>query len=487
MRNGFEMALRSTLDDREMNSGLDSAADISWPLVYEEAVELLRQYLRFPTVNDPLRLSKEEAETAPWLAGNEAEAVSWMAAYLRKQLIQVELVEPAPGRVNLIARLNCPVPSKPPLILLSHSDVVPVAKSEWDDTIDPFAATVRDGYLYGRGVLDLKGLGIAHLIIFTLLHRRRVALQRDVILLVVADEEAGGRYGARWLLENRPSLFSGGLVLGEGGFSVSSLWHGQDVHAIAVAEKGCLELECTVEAQGHHSSILLGTSPLTRLVTALNRVLKIKTPARVTPPTRAFLEALASRSSGPAQWLFRLPFFKSQIVARHLANIPAVHAMLHDSIALTVVDGGIKSNQVGGHARAILNIRLLPGSDPLQILSRVRLELAKDGVQVRQLLTHTHPANTSDFQNQEFEALARHAAGDSGSGGIVAPILSPAASDARFFRSAGLTCFGWVPFPIALADLAGIHGANERVAIGSFQTGIRSLYHAVLQLIQKQE
>lgn len=457
----------------------DSA--VNWTAVGEEAVQWLREYLRFPTVNDPMRLTSEEAETSPWLAGREAEAAQWLSGVLRGEGISAELIEAAPGRVNVMARLRARDSSGPPLILLSHSDVVPVTRQEWDKDIDPFSGTVRDGYIYGRGALDLKGLGIAHLMIFVLLHRLQIPLRRDVVLLIVADEEAGGHFGAEWMLKHRPELLQSGLVLGEGGFSVQGLWHGRDVHAIAVAEKGCLELECTAEAKGHHAGIISGDAPPARLVLALQRVLAMKNPVRITPSTRAFLEGMAEAAQGPGRFLLRLPVLKSRMTARHLSRIPAVNAMLRDTTALTVLSSGTKGNTVPGQALAVLNIRLLPGSGMKAMKEKVSRELAKDGVQVRQLPTHTHEANSSDFQTPEFAALRRHAAGEEN--GVVVPILSPGASDGRHFRFAGLNCYGWVPFPISPADLGSVHGANERVSIGSFERGMRNLYQGVLEIV----
>ena len=473
--NGGYVVPQSSLSDLP---ALES--ELSWPAVLEQAVDLLRQYLRFPTVNDPLRLSSTEIQNAPWLAGCEADAARWLASVLQDAGIAAELLESAPGRINLIARLSTGSSIKPPLILLSHSDVVPVSRQEWDSAIDPFSGTVRDGYIYGRGVLDLKGLGIAHLMIVILLRKLRVPLNRDVILLVVADEEAGGHFGTEWMLKHRPELLQCGLVFGEGGFSVRGLWHGRDVHAIAVAEKGCLELECVAESNGHHASIISGDAPPARLVAALNRVLSMKFGMRITPATKCFLESLASEAEGPARFLFRFPLLKSRLTARHLSKIPAVNAMLHDTIALTVLESGMKGNLVPGQARAVLNIRLLPGSGLETMREKIASELSKDGIRVSQLPSHTHPANTSDFQTQEFAALAKHAVGQPG--GIVAPILSPGASDGRYFRSAGVPCYGWVPFPLSPADLGGVHGPNERVAISSFEQGIRSLYRAVLEI-----
>ncbi len=453
--------------------------DIKWADVSDEALTLLRSYLRFPTVNDPLRLTPQEAAEEPWVAGNEEDAASWLAEVLRTEGITPELLTAKRGRTSLMACLRSEHPTKLPLVLLSHSDVVPVLRKEWDHDIDPFSATIRDGYLYGRGVLDLKALGIAHLMIFILLHRLRVPLNRDVILLIVADEEAGGNYGAAWLLQSRPELFQCSVVLGEGGFSIQGLWHGKNIHAISVAEKGCIEIECLVDGAGHHAGMPSANPPTARLVSALSRILKLDMPVRVTDTTQALISALIENTPGLRGKLLRLPFFAGTVAPKHLSGLPAVNAMLRDTIALTILESGLKGNLVPGQARAVLNIRLLPGTDPEAMMEKIRKTVADPEVQVRQL--HLKLPNACDFRTGEFDALARQAR--TSKGDLVVPILCPGASDGRHWRYAGVHCYGWVPFPIGASDLMGVHGPNERVSLSAFEWGLQHLYGAVREIV----
>ena len=185
------------------------------------------------------------------------------------------------------------------------------------------------------------------------------------------------------------------------------------------------------------------------------------------------------------RFLLRVPWLKWRLMVRHLSRIPPVNAMLRNTIALTVLESGLKGNLVPGQARAVLNIRLLPGSDPGEMREMVAREMARDGVKVRQLPSHTQPANSSDFRTPEFAALARHAGNKQDD--IIAPMLSPGASDGRYFRCSGVACYGWVPFPISAGDLGGVHGANERVSINSFEQGIRNLYHGVVEIVRSSQ
>jgi acetylornithine deacetylase/succinyl-diaminopimelate desuccinylase-like protein len=467
--------------DRHLDSGWLAERDsaVPWNSVGEESVDLLRQYIRFPTVNDPDSLKREQTELSPWLAGREAEAAQWLGGYLRSEGIATELLESAPGRINLVARLSG-TGRGGAVTLLSHSDVVPIRRDEWEDGIDPFAATLRDGYLYGRGTLDLKALGIAHLMTLVLLSRLKVPLQRDVVLLIVADEETGGRFGAEWLLHQRPELLSTQVVLGEGAYSPKGLLpRVGTVQAIAVAEKGYLELELLAEDQSHHASMPDPNDAPARLIRALARILEINDNVRVIPSSKVLLKHLANSATGAHRILLRWPSLAARLAPRHLTSSSIVGAMLKDTIAVTVLESGQKSNVVPGLARAVLSIRFLPGTDPETLTAKIRRAADGLGINIRRL--KYKPANASDFDSPQFKALVRHAAAEEPDT-LVTPILSPGASDCRFWRRANVNCYGWIPFVISGSDLHGVHGPNERISIAAFQRGLRSMYHAVAEM-----
>lgn len=450
-----------------------------WNLVSEEALELLRKYIRFATVNDPDSLEPEQAQHSPWLAGREAEAAQWLAGYLRSEGIATELLESAPGRLNLIARLPGTGRGRP-ITLLSHSDVVPVRRSEWEPGIDPFAATVREGYLYGRGALDLKGLGVAHLMTLVLLSRLKVPLERDVILLIVADEETGGRFGAEWLLQQRPDLFNTQVVLGEGGYSPTGLLPKVGtIQAIAVAEKGYLELELLAEDKSHHASMPDPNDAPARLIAALARVLRMNGNIRITPPSKVLLRHLSKSASGLHRVLLKWPELAARLAPRHLSSSSIVGAMLKDTIAVTALESGQKSNVVPGQARAVLSIRFLPGTDAEALTDKIRKAVDDSRISIKRLKYKA--ANASDFTTPEFKSLIKHAATEE-TNALVTPILSPGASDCRFWRHANVACYGWIPFVIPGGDLHSVHGPNERISIAAFQHGLRSLYGAVAEI-----
>jgi acetylornithine deacetylase/succinyl-diaminopimelate desuccinylase-like protein len=400
-----------------------------------------------------------------------------LAGLLRAEGIGCELVEAAPGRTSLLARLD-PARPAPSITLLSHSDVVPAVRAEWD--ADPFEGTVRDGHVYGRGVLDLKGLGIAQLTALVLLRRHRVPLRRGVVLLVAADEEAGGAYGAHWLVRERPELLRTDLLLGEGGYSPTGvLPGGRALHAVAVAEKGYLELELTADGPAHHASMPDPDCAPARLVRALTRVLDRPVPVRLTPATERLCSCLADGASGLHRILLRHPRILGRLGARAVPASPLVAPMFTETCALTVLDSGYKSNVVPGHARAVLSMRLLPGTSLEDAADRVRAAVADPAVRIRPVMYK--PPNSSPFETADFRLLARCAVAE-GERGSTTPILSPAASDARHWRAAGVTCYGWVPFVLPVGDIHGVHGANERVSVEAFHDGVRRYYRAVAGL-----
>lgn len=450
----------------------DESSVLDWQAIGEEAVELLREYVRFPTVNDPQSLQPSDA---PWRAGCEADAAAWLQQQCRRSGLQCDVFESAPGRVNVVARL-VDGPVGRPIVLLSHSDVVPAVRREWTNGIDPFGGEIRDGYVYGRGVLDLKGLGIIQLLTLRLLQRVAASLTQSVVVVVAADEEAGGHFGAEWLLAQKPELAGAAAVLGEGAYSVARA-RGRPIHAIAVGEKGYLELALVVHGSSHHTSMPSREGAPQRLVEALGRVLRTDQPVRLTAVNRLLLRELARSGGAMHRWLARYPALLSRLAKHHAGQDHVIAAMLRDTMALTELSAGQKRNVVPGRATAVLSIRYLPDRSPDEVMRDVAQAIADPGISVEPLMQK--PATVSPLMNRTFETLAR-VAGRNGAAAL--PIVSPGASDARFWRARGVPCYGWLPFVIPAGDLHSVHGPDERVSIAAFVEGLALYYDAVLQL-----
>lgn len=453
--------------------------NMDWGSLFEEALDLLRTYIRFKTVNNPESLSSAEIEQNPWRGGYEKEAANWLADQLSHDGIKVELLESAPGRINVLARLPSSGGGRS-ITLLSHSDVVPAERKEWHRGIDPFGAEIHDGFLYGRGVLDLKGLGIIQLMTLKLLARSRIPLARDVVLIIAADEETGGRYGAEWLLHERPNLADTALVLGEGAYSPYGLIpNAGAIQAIAVGEKGYLEIELLAEKPSHHSSMPDADNAPATLVKALARVLKQNRSIRVTSLATELLRQLSSHEHGLKKVLMQHPSLMIRLAPNHVLRSTILRSMLQDTLAVTVLAGGSKHNIVPTDARAILSIRLMPETNADRLVERINHIIADPTIRLKRLMYK--PPTMSIWHTWAFNTLARHSAGQRPDI-LVVPILSPGASDARFWRLRGTCCYGWIPFMIPAEDLHSVHGPDERVSLSDYADGLRSYFNAVLEL-----
>ncbi|HEV8578477.1 MAG TPA: M20/M25/M40 family metallo-hydrolase [Thermoanaerobaculia bacterium] len=417
-----------------------------------EAAGWLQQYLRLDTSNPP---------------GNEGRSAAFLAGILRQQGIPARILATPDGRTNLYARLSSPASRGRAVLLLHHMDVVPAGPG-WN--VAPFAGRVRSGYLWGRGALDDKSLGIAQLAATIDLKRRRDPLERDVIFLAVADEENGGLKGTGWLLAAHPELFKGvEAVVGEGGRSQLGaggklLWWG-----VEVAQKRALWLEVSTSGRGGHGSGLNPNSANHQLIQGLARLLSAPPRWRVTPPVRAYCQAIAP--------------LHNQHWRRVLSNIDAVVApggpkeflmpgmanLFVDTVQVTVLRGGERINVTPDNARARLDIRLLPDTDEAAFLAEVKRLLGK-GMEVKVLLSSS-PAAPSPASGRLYEAVKRVLAPE----GPVVPTFISGITDSRFFRERGIPAYGVSPFKIGPEDSQGIHGPNERIPVAELDRGIERM------------
>ncbi len=421
-----------------------------------EAADWLQQYIRLNTSNPP---------------GNEVRAAAFLAGTLQREGIPSRTFMAPGGRANLYARLSSPASGGRAVLLLHHMDVVPAGPG-W--SVEPFAGRVRDGFLWGRGALDDKSLGIAQLAAMVDLKRRRAPLERDVIFLAVADEENGGLSGAGWLLEKHPELFRGvEAVIGEGGRSQTGaggklLWWG-----IEVAQKRPLWLEVSTSGRGGHGSSLNPYSANHQLVQGLARLLAVPIRWRVTPPVRAYCRAIAPLHN--QRW--RRIFSNIDAVIAESGPketlLPGMENLFVNSVQVTVLRGGERINVISGEARARLDIRLLPDTDADVFLAEVKRLLGKD-FSVRILLS-APPAPPSPASGRLFEVLQRTL----GTEGPVVPAFISGITDSRFFRERGIPAYGVSPFKVAGEDARGIHGPDERISLAELDRGVERMRRIV--------
>jgi len=418
-----------------------------------EAEELLLHYIRIDTSNPP---------------GNETAGAIFLQKLLVKEGIDAKLIGPDPKRQSVYARLSSGSKEKP-LLLLHHIDVVPVLASEW--TQPPFAGIRSNGYLWGRGALDIKSLGIAELMAVIELKRLRLPLKRDVIFLAVADEELGGELGCKALLEQYPELLGDvGYVLNEGGYNETivdrvAFW------GIEVQQKIPLWLRLTAKGTpGHGASPPDDGGSVARLVRALDAVQKIETPYRLTESVaRYFHQAGKSRKDDRGALLRSIAEPLDPDRLKRVLS-PGYRSLLRDTIAITRVQAGTTVNSIPAVATADIDIRLLPDANPDEMIATVRAATAGNAEVEILLRGGAVPETTAD--TELFRLLsARMKASEPGS--IVGAVVGGGTSDSRFFRQRGVVAYGIAPFKVNYYDADGVHASDERIRARFFAEGVR--------------
>ena len=383
-----------------------------------EAVELLSQYLKIDTTNPP---------------GREDRGVEFLARILDSEGIPYKTYEPQPGRASIRGEIKGSG-DKPPLILLNHIDVVPADPAEW--SFDPFGGEVKDGFVHGRGALDMKGQGIMELMAFLAMKRQGLRLNRDLIFLAVADEEMGGTWGAKWLVENHPEDFQAGLVLNEGGYVITGLLPDRPVAMIAAAEKGICWMKLTRTGPPGHGSLPHGDNALEKMTLALARFLTREDSLTVTPIMSEYFRCLGQ------SWDFLAPYLEDGrsetliniLTQSGLINLPQIAAMLKNTHSLTVMQSGGKSNVIPSRAEAHLDVRLLPERRAADEIAFIREGLGDDSIEVEPLAVTE--STQSEWQGGEFPNLA-NLLQQAFPEALVAPSMVFGATDSRFFRHLG--------------------------------------------------
>ena len=440
-----------------------------------EVVTLLQDLVRIDTSNPP---------------GNEALVDELLRARLEPLGFRVEIIPtPAPGKSHLIARLPATAPSgEKPLLLAGHADVVGVERPLW--TKDPFAGTIENGRLFGRGAMDFKGGLAAFTVAAMRLAREGGTRTRDLILLSEADEE-GGTYSTSWLAENHWDKIDAGESINEGGWIFAGGRGGARLMGITTIDKNSLSVTFRTRGTSTHSSRPLPDSALRRLVRALNRVERYDAPPRITPTARTYLRAWARVSSGAtARRLRAITRTQRPAVLRRLADQlqagpwgELYDGLIRNIFVPTIVDGGFRANVLPGTAQATVNMRMLPGQKPRPLIARLRRVVDDPKVEITPVVTGDatveETLDTFDKRAEQppsrintdlYRSLVREGRRQ-WAGVEVTPALFEAGTDATPWRSRGIPVYGIYPYPISHADLKAMHGNDERIAVRSLEQG----------------
>jgi acetylornithine deacetylase/succinyl-diaminopimelate desuccinylase-like protein len=429
----------------------------------DEVVGLVSALIRFDTSNTgELETTKGEAECAQWVA-EQLREVGYSPEYLESG---------APGRGNVFARLPGADPTRGALLIHGHLDVVPAEAADW--SVHPFSGAVSDGYVWGRGAVDMKDMCGMMLAVARHFKRAGIVPPRDLVFAFVADEESGGKYGAQWLVRNRPDLFAGvSEAVGEvGGFSVTlPRREGGErrLYLIETAEKGLLWMRLTARGRAGHGSMIHDDNAVTAIAAAVARIGSHQFPVVLTESVAAFLVAVAEETG----YSFDIdsPDLEGAIVKLGpIARL--VGATLRDTANPTMLKAGYKANVIPAAAEAVIDCRVLPGRQAA--FEREIDELIGPGI-TREWISELGSYETS-FDGDLVDSMNAALLAADPEARIV-PYMLSGGTDAKAFADLGIRCFGFVPLrlPPELDFAALFHGVDERVPVDALQFGARVL------------
>jgi acetylornithine deacetylase/succinyl-diaminopimelate desuccinylase-like protein len=444
------------------------ARPIDWPALEREALTLLRDYLRVNTTNPP---------------GNELEAARFLRDFLAKQGIEAQLLdttELGAGRANLYARVKGNG-SKRAIALVHHMDVVPATAGAW--SVPQFSGTLRDGFVYGRGALDMKSEGIAQIMAVVALKRGNVPLTRDLVLIVNADEEWGST-GAVTFVDRHADLVRDVEFLFTEGGSNAVRNDTLRFRGVGVSEKRTFWQRLTVSGTPSHASRPTKDNPVPRLVAALDRLARYETPLHVLPGVDRYFRDISRDYPGErGDWLrdvsksLENPRAREWIVSDLYWN-----AILRNTISITGLQGSNKTNVIPNEASADVDIRLLPDQDPDSVLATLKAVVADTAVRFTSLITPKPPFESAT-DNDFFRAVER-ASREHDPGAFVTTTMMTGATDRPMYRRLGFQVYGLDPFRTNDVDTQrGVHGNDERISVAGFLSGIHFLFD-VLRYVQ---
>jgi acetylornithine deacetylase/succinyl-diaminopimelate desuccinylase-like protein len=438
----------------------------------EEAVtNLLIDLIKINTTNPP---------------GNETEAAKYLAKSLEEEGFNCEFFESAPGRGSVITRIKG-TGEKPNLLLLSHLDVVAANPKEWG--VDPFGGVVKDGFVWGRGAIDMKSMTAMEVMVMKLLKRNNAQPKGDIILAATADEEKGGEAGAGWLVRNHPEKIQAKYVINEGGGLAIPI-NGKNIFTIQTAEKGILWLRIKAKGKPGHGSVPgVADNAILRMNKVVRKLGNYRSKISLVPTVKQFLNGIAKENKLVQQALAILlqnPEAGDQILdmlaQKDKAMAEEVRAMLRMTIAPTIIHGGVKENIIPSECEAVFDCRILPGQNPADAINEIK-NLLKDADPEKlefETVQASEPSESpmdTPLYDQIVDVLKEFQPNDS-----AAPILLTGGTDSRFFRKIGSICYGFQPIRADMPYgeiLETIHGIDERISTENLVFGTSVLYNIV--------
>lgn len=423
-----------------LTAGRLSAAEPDWPVFEKNALEFFQRYVRIESINPP---------------ANTAAAAGLVKGLLESNGIEVRLFASGPaGQTNLLARLPGRDRSKKPLLLLNHFDVVPVDRKMWK--LDPFAAEIRDGLIWGRGTMDMKGIATQHIMAMVALKQSGIVPARDIVMLITADEETDSVLGVRWMIANHFAEIDAEYVLDEGGFGTRDiLAAGKLVFGVAVGEKQSVWLRVRAQGTAAHGSQPIPDNANLTLLAALQKAMALPD-ARPHPVVAEMVRNIGS------------PLAANKYTA----------AIQRNTVSLTTLAAGVgspaKINVIPSVSEATLDCRLLPGVNAQEFISEVKARINDPRVTLELASTPDDPG-ASNSRTPLFEAI-RKAILKHHADAIVTPMLVPHGTDSVKLRKRGLTAYGLTPMVLDLSTAGSMHSDQERIPVAEFLKGLHIFY-----------
>ncbi len=426
--------------------------------IYQRPAELLQRLIQFDTTNPP---------------GNEAECINFIKSLLTEAGIETTILGQTPERPNLIAKLPGQG-SASPLLLYGHVDVVTTENQQWQHP--PFEGKVVDGFVWGRGALDMKGGVAMMLAAFLRAKYEDLKLPGDVILAIVSDEEAGGDFGSKYLVENHPDLFEGiRYAIGEfGGFT---FYVGkQRFYPVMIAEKQICWIKATMRGPGGHGSLPVQDGAMAALSRLLERLDRHRLPVHVTPVARLMIETITSAIGGLKGLILNQltnPLLTDRVINILGENGHIFNSILHNTVSPTILQGSTKINVIPSEVTVELDGRLLPGYHPDDMVAELH-QIVGDDIEIEVVLHDPGPTEPDMGLFDLLAGILRQADPD----GIPLPFLLSGCTDARFFSQLGIQTYGFLPMtlPEDFNFSQTIHAADERIPVEAIDFGANAIY-----------
>jgi acetylornithine deacetylase/succinyl-diaminopimelate desuccinylase-like protein len=444
-----------------------TTAPIDWEGALWDCVGHLQTLIRMDTVNPP---------------GREIGLARYLDDVLRGAGISTRLFEPAPGRAVLVGRIPGTGRDRP-LLLMAHMDVVGVEREKW--RTNPFGGEILDGFVYGRGAIDDKGMLAVNLQTMLLVQQhlvgRSVRLSRDIVFLATSDEEAGGEHGIDWVVNNEPGLIDAEYALNEGG-RIRVAEAGVLYAAVQCAEKTPHLVRVTARGPAGHAAIPLPGNSIGRLARALAAVMAHSEPVVLNDITRRFFGGLAALWADGEERAAMADLASSDPArvssgARRLGARPQYDAVLRNGVSPTMLEAGVRTNVIPAEARALLNVRCLPGESIDALVARLAAQVHDPDVRF-EIESRSDDAPPSPVDSPMFQSIADSIAALA-PGVPTLPYLSTGATDSAPLRKVGVRAYGLLPFPLTQEDEERMHGHDERVPVSSLSFAVRLTYSIV--------